>query len=773
MFEITFGMALDGARWDEGIASIGKMKCGPLGMLKFLETRYALGGVERSEFERVDVYIRKMQAADCEWCRESFSADPWSTARALLSWRDELVSLKWDKQSCGDSVRIAALAKIESAGPKLPLGDVDRKVRILAEAKRKIAAELTLVDKFDDLPLIWREIISVCFESWKEKDSQGTSLPKITIVKGVNEISLARDVARYIASGGRDRVTLISEVDTQVLDAEMQRLGLPTFGVSDSSRERKSLQILPSAISMYCRTRTEEEFPTSDIIDVLKDATVELKKDIARNPLAKLACSHVAELKSKLEGLSTVRRSALWRMIQMVVGEGVRNPSSIHELSGIRFAHSPAEMTEETDMALWWSFVPSKRHSGMLFREEEKALFRKSDSGISSVDDEQIRKNRCEAAAWNRCLSNVKDHFLFFLPDVVSGETPAIHPLYDILLKRLGKDSKGLEVRNTKLVKEGVWSLAGRTVKLESKEAFRPKFSDVYKIEPNTELTPKTMSPTQLECLLSCPFQWYHKYYLGLAASEFAKSETTRTREGNMAHKMVEELVSAKADNEEAVKNKFAALFEQYCNEKIPEYAEPERKIERENYRNKLLSSLITLWKLMAEKGLEPVESEYKFKDKDFCGVPFSGYADLILRDKEKRCHIFDFKWSSRKDYADKIKEGTSVQLAAYDWLSGGGSESGYYLFLKEKFIANTQNNKIVWDNVVETYKKRLADLRAGTVAKGIDIGVEGDSSKGKREQREQAVKAQGLLIDIRPGCKYCDFKALCGKLWENKGGKQ
>ena len=46
MFEITFGMALDGARWAEEPASIGKMKCGPLGLLKFIETQYALGGVE-------------------------------------------------------------------------------------------------------------------------------------------------------------------------------------------------------------------------------------------------------------------------------------------------------------------------------------------------------------------------------------------------------------------------------------------------------------------------------------------------------------------------------------------------------------------------------------------------------------------------------------------------------------------------------------------------------------------------------------------------------
>ena len=76
MFEITFGMALDGARWTEGAASIGKMNCGPLGMLKFLETRYALGGVEASEVERIDAYVRKMRAAKCKWCRESFSADP-------------------------------------------------------------------------------------------------------------------------------------------------------------------------------------------------------------------------------------------------------------------------------------------------------------------------------------------------------------------------------------------------------------------------------------------------------------------------------------------------------------------------------------------------------------------------------------------------------------------------------------------------------------------------------------------------------------------------
>ncbi|MDE3276267.1 MAG: hypothetical protein PUJ80_09610, partial [Verrucomicrobiota bacterium] len=388
MFEITFGMALDGARWTEEAASIGKMNCGPLGMLKFLETRYALGGVEASEFERIDAYVRKMRAANCEWCRESFSADPWSTASTLLSWRDELVSLKWDRRSSGDSVRIAALAQIEAAGPELPLGVSDRLVRILAEAKRKVAAELTLVDAFDDLPLIWREIIGTCFENWKIWARQEAVLPEVIVVKGVNEISLARDVARYISAGGGERVTVISEVDTQVLDAEMQRLGLPTFGVSDPSRERKPLQTLLAALSEYGRTRAEEEYPTKEITEVLDQVIHELKKDIERNSLSKLASSHVAELKSKLAGMDAVRRSALWRMVQMVVGAGARSPYSLHELGGVRLLRSPAELTDETDVALWWSFAPSRRRPGMLFREEEKALFGKLESGVPLVDDE-------------------------------------------------------------------------------------------------------------------------------------------------------------------------------------------------------------------------------------------------------------------------------------------------------------------------------------------------------------------------------------------------
>ena len=773
MFEITFGMALDGTRWTDSQASIGKMKCGPLGMLKFLETRYALCEIEASDFERIDAYVRKIAAANCDWCRESFTIDPWSTASTLLSWRDELVALKWDGKSCGDSIRLSALARIEAAGPELPMGVADRLVRIIGEANGKVDAQLILVDAFDDLPLIWRDIIRACFEKWEEKPVDAhMPMPKVTVVKGVNEISLARDFARYLSAGSNKCVAVISERETHVLDAELSRLGLPTFGVSDPSRERKPLQELVAALSEYGRTRVGEEYPANEIVTLLDGVTKTLTADIARNPISKLATSHVATLKSKLGGMQTIRRAALWRVVQMIVSEGARCPNSLHELGEVRFLRSPAELTDEVEAALWWSFVPSKHQNGLLFREEEKKLFDNPTSGENAIDDERKRRNRLEARAWERCLSKIKGSLILFVPDVLSGEAAGVHPFYDVLLRKLGRNPEDIEVRDGSLAKDGSWSLAGRSVTLEKKDMAHQEFSDIYKIPPDENLSPKSLSPTQLETLLSCPFQWYHSYYLGLAPSNAAKEETTKTRQGTMAHKMVEELVKASALNEKDVKAQFPKLFDEYCEQLIPEYAEPDFKMERDKYGETLLSSLVALGKLIDEKGLIPCESEYKFPEKDFCGVPFSGRVDLLLKDKDDHFYIFDFKWSSRKDYAEKIKDGTSVQLAAYDWLNGGNSKSGYYLFPVEKFIENTQDNEKVWENVVATYKKRIEVIRSGEVSKAIDIGLEGNMSQARRTQRQEEVQKQGLSIDIHAGCRFCDFKALCGKLWEEGGAE-
>ena len=60
--KIHFGMNLDGAQWTRKNAALGEYACGPLGMLKFLETRLGLGGCEIPQAARISAYLVKVGA---------------------------------------------------------------------------------------------------------------------------------------------------------------------------------------------------------------------------------------------------------------------------------------------------------------------------------------------------------------------------------------------------------------------------------------------------------------------------------------------------------------------------------------------------------------------------------------------------------------------------------------------------------------------------------------------------------------------------------------
>ena len=257
MIEITFGMALDGARWTEKGASIGKMTCGPLGMLKFLETRLGLGGVEVPQAERIGAYLEKVRAVygmiPDAWGAESFKKDYWTTTKRLLAWRDELVDAGWDGKQ-GGSDRLDVLAKIESAGDPTPAGLPDRVKRAVQTCTKEALSgvAMTLVDDLDKYPHHWRMFFKKLgiASQWKipkrpEHKVDGKDL--VDEVVAANEIQLAGLFVMDLRARLEDqkRVAIIAEGDTGILDEFLHRAGLPSIGRSQSSAERAAIQILP------------------------------------------------------------------------------------------------------------------------------------------------------------------------------------------------------------------------------------------------------------------------------------------------------------------------------------------------------------------------------------------------------------------------------------------------------------------------------------------------------------------------------------------------
>ncbi len=250
---IIFGMDMDGAAWSHKEASLGEICCGPAGMLSLLEGRLGLDGVKATFPERINDYRQKIDAVRPSWCKASFSLDPWCTARQLLTWRDALVMSGWDGKA-GTSERLEAMAAIEGAARPLAPGEPDRLKKVLtALSGFPLTGKLELTTSKKHLPFLWQKAVESLEASGMaviDSSRPRKCSAECIRVTAPNEMTLARDVARYLAAAAdntadNSNVAVIAEGDTRLLDGFLRQYGFGKIGRTQASRWRESLQILP------------------------------------------------------------------------------------------------------------------------------------------------------------------------------------------------------------------------------------------------------------------------------------------------------------------------------------------------------------------------------------------------------------------------------------------------------------------------------------------------------------------------------------------------
>ncbi|MFA6929868.1 MAG: PD-(D/E)XK nuclease family protein [Lentisphaeria bacterium] len=261
--DIIFGMFLDGAEWNLEASSLRQLSVGPLAFLAWLESRLGLSGKDFSLPERIEQYRQKIRQANCDWCRQSFALDSWSTAKKLLSWRDELMQTHWDGKT-GGSARLETLAAIEATDLFLAPGIGDRLRRIKTLLADLPSAKLILVEPRELLPPCWQEIFD-CMEkqgwtltSTAPSDSVAIEQLEKMLKDGAvhvftenNEFILAEHLAGMLAQKENAlHATLICQGDTHVLDRVLHRCGCGSLGESERSPAREALCILP----LLCET---------------------------------------------------------------------------------------------------------------------------------------------------------------------------------------------------------------------------------------------------------------------------------------------------------------------------------------------------------------------------------------------------------------------------------------------------------------------------------------------------------------------------------------
>jgi ATP-dependent helicase/nuclease subunit B len=278
-------MYLDGLPWSKQAASIGEVRTGPLGFLSILETRLGLSGLSVHPVHRIDEYMRRMQHIDSDtaWFHNSFADDPWSTARQMLAWRDELVEAGWrgDQNTVG-SLRLQALTELENVDLPLTPGRPERLravIRQLEKGKKVGIASISLVEPLEVLPPVWRHLIGLlqeqgvrigqlpqptgCKHTSNLAAVQNTLLgnegddllsredDSLILLEADNEWQAAEHLALWLAAApdANEQVTIICGSDTSILDQALRRHGLPCLGRAEISRWREIQQVLPLVLA--------------------------------------------------------------------------------------------------------------------------------------------------------------------------------------------------------------------------------------------------------------------------------------------------------------------------------------------------------------------------------------------------------------------------------------------------------------------------------------------------------------------------------------------
>ncbi len=282
---LVFGLSADGRVYPEatvGLGAIDAAVVGPAGLVGVLEVQLGLLGPSASRAVRIASYLAKLRAAGHgRFWDASFEKDPWSTAATLLQWRDDLVAAGWHGKPVG-ARRIDDLAAVEDTGTTLPLGLVDRSVRLLNALPSRPGLRLkrlTLAEPRALLPPLWGRMLEALEAADVSVDQHEGSVPAVegsdlrkvqralagegreplkgdgtfVIVDADTELMAAEVIADWLAAGSAEErtgtVVLAPEGDTALLDHVLRARGLPALGLSSASPWRGALQVLPLAFA--------------------------------------------------------------------------------------------------------------------------------------------------------------------------------------------------------------------------------------------------------------------------------------------------------------------------------------------------------------------------------------------------------------------------------------------------------------------------------------------------------------------------------------------
>lgn len=509
-----------------------------------------------------------------------------------------------------------------------------------------------------------------------------------------------------------------------------------------------------------------------------------------KDPFLVEAVSHCREMQKLAEGKGVIPRVAVERMLDSVIGIGEKNPYWFEQAAPWQVLKHPGQITSPCKTIIWWNFTDTvDSHSTFWSAAECEELLK---NNIELENPRIVRKR--ETLSWERPLKYAEENFLMIYPEKRFGEEIYPHPLWDeirnlALNSQSGRDEDEVLsclVRECRaLQKDGLWELADRTTVLNKveEESVKP-LTDQYLISEGISIEPSSMSYSQMSTIIACPMKWLLQYHGKLRTAEINDLPTGNQMIGNLCHLIIQELYKDPGHKwiPQKAEERAGELYDAFVPSVASELLHEGRELDNMRHKTAVKTAVRDLITAIAKLGLTVEKSEEKI-EASLNGVQFTGYLDLLLRDKAGNPFVIDLKWSGYSRYKkEEVEKGEALQLASYSWLLKSAHkvsavDSGYFMLaqgellsdshlLKDEALSSEYTSDQIWKMGVKSLKENLLSIKNGVIeAGGVKVRLlcesEGEKEDKIMDELKNECNSKGMLYQ-KPVCGFCDFIVLC-----------
>lgn len=268
-------------------SSIGSCYLNIAGFLNLLETRLGVNSPDTSFTNRLVDYLDCIERTKnpAAFYQASYKQDPFSVARKLLLWRDELYMAGWTgsfSKKVSLSKRLIDIESIETlANPEVSKNIGQRFQYILERLKHDTVfiSQVILHDDLDHFPPLVKKVIEAIGANLQRQECvkasaiDGTDLAQLqnimtnsmaksefsndgsVLLIETDDIRSSYTLSSHIIGAAysdnkQEGISVLCENDGQILDECLESIGLPRAGFSQNSSWRPVFQVMPLSMEL-------------------------------------------------------------------------------------------------------------------------------------------------------------------------------------------------------------------------------------------------------------------------------------------------------------------------------------------------------------------------------------------------------------------------------------------------------------------------------------------------------------------------------------------